>query len=85
MQTAFLFGERILPEYYTRDVRLSNSMARPMILRCCLFNKVFLVNHMRDSLNCSFKWLCLSNSYRCIGSKPRLLFPFNNIVVNIVV
>ena len=37
----FSFGERILLEYYTRDVVLSNSMARPMKLRC-VFSKVFL-------------------------------------------
>ena len=27
----------------SRDVGLSNSKARPMKLRCCVFNKVFLV------------------------------------------
>ena len=31
-----------------RYVGLSNGMARPMKLRCCVFNKVFLVNHWRD-------------------------------------
>ena len=55
----FSFGEQILPV-------LSNGMARPMKLRC-VFNKVFLVNHLRDILNCSYKWLCFSNSFRCIG------------------
>ena len=33
------------------------------------------VSVWRDILNCSCK--CLSNSYRCIYPKPRLLFPFN--------
>ena len=33
----FLFSERILPEYQTRDVEISNSMARSMKLRCCLY------------------------------------------------
>ena len=53
----------------TRDVGLSNSNARPMQLTCCVFNKVFLVNHRCDILNCSCKWLCFSNSYRGIGLK----------------
>ena len=65
----FSFGKRILPEY-TCDIGLSNSMARPMKLRCCVFNKVFLVNHWHDILNCSCKWLCFSNSYSRICSKP---------------
>ena len=38
----FLFGERILLDFDTRDVGLSNSMAQPMKLRY-VFNKVFLV------------------------------------------
>ena len=63
---AFSFGERILQEYHTHDIGLSN-MARPMKLRCCVFNKVFLVNHWCDILNCSYKWLSFSNSYKCIG------------------
>ena len=37
-----------MPEYCTCDVVLSNSMARPMKLRCCVFNKVFLVNHWHN-------------------------------------
>ena len=49
----------MLPEYQTCDVGLSNSMAWPMKLRCCVFNKVFLVNHWHDILNCSCKWLCI--------------------------
>ena len=60
-------GERILPEYHTRDIGLSNSLARPIELRSGVFNKVFLVNHWRDILNCSCKWLCFSDSYMCIG------------------
>ena len=39
------FGERILVDFDTHDVGLSNSMTRPMKLRGCVFNKVFLVNH----------------------------------------
>ena len=49
----FSFGEQILPEYCTSDVLLCNSMARPMKLRC-VFNKVFLVNHWHDILDCSY-------------------------------
>ena len=56
-----LFGERILSEYHTRDVGLSNSMARPMRLRCGVFNKVFLVNHWRDILN--YNSYIVTNSY----------------------
>ena len=67
----FSFGERILLDFDTHDVGLSNSN---MKLRRCVFNKVFLVNHWG---NCSCKWLCLSNSYRYIGPKPRLSFPCN--------
>ena len=65
----FLFGEQTLPKYHTCDVGLSNSMAEPMKLRC-VFNKVFLVSHWHDILNCSCKWLYFSNSYRCIGLEP---------------
>ena len=50
----FLFDERILQEYSTHNVVLSNIMAWPMKLRC-VFNKVFLVNHWCDILNCSYK------------------------------
>ena len=46
----------------TCDVGLSNSMVRPMKLRYCVFNKVFLVKHWHDILDCSCKWLCFSNS-----------------------
>ena len=66
----FPFVERILPEYRTHDVVLSKSMAWPMKLRFCVFNKVFLVNHRHDIFNCSYKWLYFSDSYRCIGRKP---------------
>ena len=66
----FSFGEQIFPEYNTHDEGLSNSVARPMKIRCCVFNKVFLVNNWRDILNCSYIWLYFSNSYRCIGPKP---------------
>ena len=37
------FGERILPVYDTSDIVLSNSMARSKKLRCCEFNKIFLI------------------------------------------
>ena len=50
----FLFGERILPECHTRDVELPNSTVRPMKFKCGVFNKVFLVNHWRDILNCRY-------------------------------
>ena len=72
----FSFSERILLDIDTRDVGLSNSLARPIKLRCCVFNKVFLENHGHDILMCCCKWLCFSNCYKCIGLKPRLLFPF---------
>ena len=56
MQTnIFSFDERILLDFDTHDVGLSNSMARPVKLRLCMFNKVFLVNHWRDIINCSSK------------------------------
>ena len=70
----FSFGERILPEYHTRDVGLFDNMAQPMKLRC-VFNKVFLVNHWHDILNCSYKWLCLGNYYMCTGLKIMTCFP----------
>ena len=60
----------------THDIGLSNSMVQHMKLRCSVFNKVFLVNHWHDIHNCSCKWLCFSNSHRCIGLKPQLLLPF---------
>ena len=66
----FSFGERLLPEYRTGDVVLSNSMLRPRKLICCVFNKYLLLIHWRDILNFSYKWLCFSNSYMCIGRKP---------------
>ena len=53
----FSFDKQMLPEYHTCDVGLSNSMTRPMKLRCSVFNKVFLVNYLRDILNCAYKWL----------------------------
>ena len=56
------FGERIFPEYDTRDVGLSKSMAWPMTLRCCVFNKVFVVNQWFDIHNGSCKWSCFSQS-----------------------
>ena len=48
----FSFGERILLEYRTHDDVLSNSMVQPMTLRCCVFNKVYLVNHWHNILKC---------------------------------
>ena len=51
----------------TRDVGLSNNMARSMKLTCCVLNKVFLENHFHDIINSSYKWLYLCNTYRCIG------------------
>ena len=59
----FLFGERILLDFGTLDVGLSNSMTQLMKLRRCMFNNVFSVNHC----NCS-------SQHRCIY--PTLLFPF---------
>ena len=38
-------GEQILLEYHTPEIGLSNSMAWPIKLRRCVFNKAFLVNH----------------------------------------
>ena len=54
----FSFGERMLLDFDIRDVGLSNSLTRPITLRCCVLNKVFLVNHWRNILNCRCKWLC---------------------------
>ena len=49
-----------------------------MKLRWCVFNKVFLVNHWHDILNCSCKSVCFSKSYRCIGPNHDFCFPLNN-------
>ena len=68
VQNIFSFGAQIWPDYSTRDVGLSNSMEQPMKLRCCMFNRVFLVNHWHDFLDCSCKWLYFINSY--IGPTP---------------
>ena len=38
----------------TRDVALSNSMARPIKLNCCVLKQVSLVFPRRDILNCSY-------------------------------
>ena len=48
-------------DFDTRDVELSKNMAWPLNLRCCVFNKVFLVNPWRDILNGSYKLLCFCN------------------------
>ena len=80
MQTAWLcpvgkYRNRSMQIYFylvcetMTNVVLFNSMAWPMKLRSCVFNKVFLVNHWHDIRNCNCKWSCLSNSYRCIGPK----------------
>ena len=42
-----------------------------------MFNKVFLVNHWRDVLNCSCRWLCFSNANRCIDHPVLIMFPFS--------
>ena len=46
----------LVSEYcqHTRDVGLPNGMVRPMKLRCCVFNKVFQINHWRDIFYCSY-------------------------------
>ena len=44
-----------------RDVGSSNRVARPMTLRCYVFNKGFLANHWRDIHDCCCKWLFLRN------------------------
>ena len=59
----FSFGEQILPEYQTSAVGLSKSMARSMKLMLCVqqgFPNKSLSQY-------SYKWLCFSNSYWCIG------------------
>ena len=71
----FSFGERILLDFDTCDIGLTNNMTQPMELRCCVLSKVFLVNHFHDIINCSCIWLCCSNSW-WLGPKPLLLFPF---------
>ena len=61
LTTIFSFGEQILPNYGSRDVGLSNSMARPMKLKCCMINKVFLVNHCLDII-----LIVVSNGYALV-------------------
>ena len=50
-----------------------------MTLGYYVFNKVFAVNHWRDILNCSYKWLCYSarakNHYFC--------FPLNRLRITL--
>ena len=43
IQIYFHLGEQILLEYHSCDIVLCNSMTQPIKLRCCVFNKVFLV------------------------------------------
>ena len=47
----FSLGERTLPD--TSDVGFSKSMVQAMKIRCGVFNKIFLVNHWCDILDCS--------------------------------
>ena len=61
----------------TRDVGLSNSVARPIKLRCCVFKNVFVVHHWRATLKCSYKWVTIGNTCICIGPKLRHVSPFN--------
>lgn len=49
MQTELLLVSDYFHTIRIRDVELSNSMERAMKLKCA-FNKVFLVNHLRDIL-----------------------------------
>ena len=57
----------LLLDFDTHDVGLSNSMTQ----------KVFPGNHWCDILNCSCKWLCLSNSYGGAQAQSYVLFCFN--------
>ena len=38
-------------------------MARPIKIRCCVFNKVLLVSDMCDILYCSYVWGTIFGSY----------------------
>ena len=60
----FSVGERILLDFEARDVGLSNSMARPMKSRRCVFNKVFLVTTGVIFL------IVVTNGCVLIGPKP---------------
>ena len=44
-------------------------MALPMQKRFSVFNEVYLVNHLRDILDYSCKWLVFKYSFRCKGPK----------------
>ena len=50
------------------------NMALPMQKRFSMFNDVYLVNHLRDSLDYSCKWLVFKYSYRLKG--PNNAFGF---------
>ena len=58
IQIYFNLVSEFCSDFDTRDIELSNSMVRPMKLRCCVFNKVYIVNHWRDILSYNCKWLC---------------------------
>ena len=44
----------------TFDVGFRTNMARPMQKRCSVFNEVYIVNHLRDILDYSCKWLVIT-------------------------
>ena len=48
----FSFGEQIVLHFDTRDAGLPDSIEQPIKLRYCVFNKVFLANHLSNNLNC---------------------------------
>ena len=65
---AFKFGV-VVNLVSTLDVGLWTDMALPMQTRFSVFNEVYLVNHMRDILDYSCKWLVFKYSYRYTGTK----------------
>ena len=49
-------------------------MALPMQKRFSVFNEVYLINHLHDILDYSYKWLVYKNYYRCKGPQKAVGF-----------
>ena len=58
----------------TLTVGFSTNIALPIQNRFSMFNDVYLINHLRDILDYSCKWLVFKYSYRCKG--PQNAFGF---------
>ena len=50
--------------------------------RFFVFNEVYIVNHLRDILDYSCKWLVFKYSYRCKGPQNAFGFTSGNPVVD---